>query len=86
MTHKRDNFCWFCHQAMRQLLIVLDEVGDVNIAIELLQQRILSQLVSVTKLTSAGRFERWYCHKQNIPVYEDVVMSELQYEVDELLL
>lgn len=31
---------------MCQLLVVLDQVADVDIAIEFLQQRILAQLVS----------------------------------------
>lgn len=35
---------------MRQLFVVLNEVGDVYITVELLQQSILAQLISVGKL------------------------------------
>lgn len=45
-THEGNHLRRFGDEAMRQLLIVLDEVGDVDIAVEFLEQGILAQLVS----------------------------------------
>lgn len=41
------NISWLCDQAMRQLFVVLDQVADVDVAVVVLQQRILTKLVSV---------------------------------------
>ena len=67
---------------MRELFVECDEVGDVDVAIVLLREDILSDLVTVH--TSA-----FYTHvlmARCIPVDEDILQVELEYEVQQLLL
>lgn len=44
------NLSWLCDQAMRQLLVVLDQVADIYVAVIVLQKRILAKLVSVFRI------------------------------------
>lgn len=46
-AHQRDDLCGLGRQLVRQLLVEVDQIVDVDIAVILLQQRILSQLISV---------------------------------------
>lgn len=46
-AHQRDDLCGLGCQLVRQLLVEVDQIVDVDIAVVLLQQRILSQLISV---------------------------------------
>lgn len=68
---------------MSQLIAVLDQVADVDVAVELFQKRILSELVSGWWFSNAlkGRARGGIS-----PVNELVVYPEGQDEVDELLL
>lgn len=46
-SYQRDNICGFGGELMSQLFIVRDQVSNVNIAVKLLHQRILSKLISI---------------------------------------
>lgn len=70
---------------MRQLLAVVDQVVNVDIAVVLLQKGVFLQLVSVEERSTIARLsECWRCRNQ--PVGVVVVMSELQNEVLQLSL
>ncbi len=45
-TYQWDDLCRFLHQLVGKVFIVLDQVADVDVAVEFLQKRILAQLVS----------------------------------------
>lgn len=42
LAYQRYNLSRLCNQAMRQLLVVLDQVADVDVAVEFLQKRIFA--------------------------------------------
>jgi hypothetical protein len=67
---------------LRQLFVVLDEMGHVDIAKVLLGQDILSYLIAVDMLVWSGSASS--AHR--IPVNEGIVDSKRQDEVNQLLL
>lgn len=53
ITHQWDYLCWLCDQAMRQFLVVFDQVANIDVAVIFLEERILAQLVSAGESVSA---------------------------------
>lgn len=45
-SYQRDDICGLGGELMSQLFIVRDQVSNINIAVKLLHQRILSELIS----------------------------------------
>lgn len=68
---------------MRQLLVVLDQVANVDITIVFLQQCILAQLISIRPILAWTASDHG---RHNGPVNEGIVKSEFQEESLELLL
>lgn len=52
ITNQWYYLCWLCDQAMRQLLVVFDQVANVDVAVIFLEERILAQLVSAWESAS----------------------------------
>ena len=47
-THQGDDLGGLGHQTVRKLFIELDQVANVDVAIELLEQGIFAQLISIS--------------------------------------
>lgn len=82
-TYQRDDLCRLSVQPVRQLFIVRDDVGDIDIAVVLLDQCVFSDLVSVFRSSDLCDLKQ-LCSR--LPVDEDAVQLELEDEVDELSL
>lgn len=52
-TYQRYDLSRLCDEAMRHFLVVLDQVANVDIAIVVLEERILTQLVSAMVRSAA---------------------------------
>jgi hypothetical protein len=59
-AYQWDDFGGVLRQVLRQLVVVDDEVGDVNVAVVLLDKHILAHLVSAQPLALAHR--GWHDH------------------------
>ena len=68
---------------MREVFVEGDEVGNVDVAVELLRQHILSYLVAIPSSTFLFILS---CMTPRIPVDKDVLQMELEYKIDQLLL
>lgn len=84
-THQWYYLCWLCHQSVRQLLVVFDQVANVDVAVVFLKERILAQLVSAWE-SANGRGQREHSDDLRIPVHEDIVEPKLKDEGLELFL
>jgi hypothetical protein len=51
-TYERNNFGGFRDEPVCKLFIEVDQIFDIDIAVEFFQQRILSQLVSAYKVSA----------------------------------
>lgn len=47
ISYQRDNVCGLCRKFVGQLFVIRNQMGDINVAVVLLHQGILSKLVSV---------------------------------------
>ena len=83
-THQWYDLCRFRYESVGQILVVLDQVTDVDVAIELLQQSVLLKLISVRGLDAcaSGLPPRMVC----APVDEFVIEPEREDELLQLLL
>lgn len=60
-THERYHFGWIGCEVLRKLVVVNNEVGDVNIAIVLLDKHIFSDLISIISSGHAQRLVGGEC-------------------------
>ena len=84
VTHQWDDICRLCDQLMGELFAKVDQVVDVDVAEELLQQRILLESVSVCACQN-GSHALWQ-GTLAVPVGVGIAMSEVEDELPELIL
>ena len=76
------DICWLVVQAVRQLLVECDQVGNVNVAVVLFRQDILAYLVATRCQCCPCPFT----FSLSIPVDVVPVEMKFQHECDELFL
>ena len=67
------------------MLVEGDEIGDVDVAVVLLRQHILPNMVA-TYLYCQHTVQLAAVLRGNIPIYEGILQLELQHEAHQLLL
>ena len=82
-TYNRDQIAWLSVQLMRQLLVVRYQVGDVDIAIVLLDKHVLTNLISLKTGLARAITDQLF---ESVPVYEGIINLELQDEFHKALL
>ena len=80
-TDERYYLGWLGGKLMGKLFVVRYEMCNVDIAVVLLHEYILPYLIPVEYVSNS-----WQLPYRSLPVYEDVVKTELQDKLTELVL
>lgn len=54
-AYQRNDFGRLCYESMRELLVVVDEIADIDIAVVLLEKRVLLELVPIQSVSNAPK-------------------------------
>jgi len=82
-SHEWDYLRRVLSEIVCELWIVTNKVGNVNVTVVLLQEHVLSYLVSAAYQNRAHRLCK---HFSAVPVDEDIIKRKLHYKIHQRLL